>query len=156
MRILVTGSREWIDRLRIRQALLREFEHIAEHVELADVTVVHGAQGTYRNGRLLKGADMMADEEATALRMNTEPHPASWWAPCRASCKHGPRKLNRWGRDYCQWAGFDRNQEMVNLGADVCLAFPIGRSPGTRDCVKRARLAGIRVIDCSQPLTVTG
>ena len=36
---------------------------------------------------------------------------------------------------------------MVDLGADVCLAFPLGESRGTRDCMRRASEAGIPVID---------
>jgi hypothetical protein len=34
---------------------------------------------------------------------------------------------------------------MVDLGAYICLAFPIGESPGTRDCIERAEKAGIRL-----------
>lgn len=44
-------------------------------------------------------------------------------------------------------AGPLRNQEMVDAGADICLAFPLGESPGTRDCMRRARKAGIPVIE---------
>ena len=42
-------------------------------------------------------------------------------------------------------AGFERNGRMVAKGADVCLAFPRGKSRGTRDCMKQARAAGIPV-----------
>lgn len=35
---------------------------------------------------------------------------------------------------------------MVDLGADICLAFPTKSSIGTWDCVRRANAAGIRVI----------
>lgn len=44
-------------------------------------------------------------------------------------------------------AGPIRNQKMVDLGADICLAFPLGESPGTRDCMRRARKAGVTVMD---------
>ena len=53
-------------------------------------------------------------------------HPADW-------DKHGKA------------AGMIRNREMVALGADICLAFPIGRSPGTRACIREAQRAGIPV-----------
>lgn len=43
-------------------------------------------------------------------------------------------------------AGFIRNQRMVDLGADVCLAFVEGASRGTRDCMKRAGQAGIPLV----------
>lgn len=57
-----------------------------------------------------------------------EVHPADW-------PRHGKA------------AGHRRNAEMVALGADVCLAFPLGESRGTRDCVRRARDAGIPVVE---------
>lgn len=36
-----------------------------------------------------------------------------------------------------------RNQEMVDFGADICLAFPAPGSRGTYDCASRAEEAGI-------------
>jgi hypothetical protein len=55
-----------------------------------------------------------------------ERHPADWQA-------HGKA------------AGFIRNQEMVDAGADLCLAFWDGESRGTLDCITRAVKAGIVV-----------
>lgn len=55
--------------------------------------------------------------------------------------------------EYGRAAGPIRNQEMVDAGADVCLAFPTG-GPGTRDCMRRARDAGIRVFDMTYFLPV--
>lgn len=43
-------------------------------------------------------------------------------------------------------AGPIRNQGMVDSGADLCLAFPTKTSRGTRDCMRRARAAGIPVL----------
>jgi SLOG family YspA-like protein len=40
-----------------------------------------------------------------------------------------------------------RNQHMVDLGADVCLAFATKWASGTGHCARRARKAGIPVID---------
>lgn len=73
-----------------------------------------------------RGGDKMAARIARSLGWPAEPHPADW-----------SRGLG---------AGFDRNQDMVDLGADVCLAFPMPGSRGTWDCVRRARLAGIQVV----------
>ena len=81
--------------------------------------IVHGACPT--------GADAIADELATSWGWEIERHPADW-------DRHGKA------------AGPLRNQEMVDAGADVCVAFPHGDSRGTRDCMKRATAAGLRLI----------
>ena len=41
--------------------------------------------------------------------------------------------------------GPERNAHMVSLGADLCLAFPLPSSRGTRNCMRLAREAGIPV-----------
>ncbi|HEY2763334.1 MAG TPA: DUF2493 domain-containing protein [Pseudonocardiaceae bacterium] len=117
LRVLITGSREWRDRDVIRQALLSIAS--VHGIPARNVTVVHGAA---------RGADSIAAEIAAQLGMVVEPHPADWKT-------HGKA------------AGVIRNAEMVCLGAGVCLAFPLGRSVGTQDCMRRARKAGITVID---------
>jgi hypothetical protein len=40
-----------------------------------------------------------------------------------------------------------RNQHMVDLGADICLAFATSWASGTGMCARMARKAGIPVID---------
>lgn len=49
-------------------------------------------------------------------------------------------------------AGPQRNTHMVNLGADICLGFPgpldgTGKIGGTRDCMNKARAAGIQTLE---------
>jgi hypothetical protein len=117
LRVLITGSREWQDRDVIRQALLSIAS--VHGIPAHNVTVVHGAA---------RGADRIAAEEAAHLGMVVEAHPADWDT-------HGKA------------AGVIRNAEMVKLGADICLAFPLGKSVGTQDCLRRAKRAGIAVID---------
>lgn len=116
-RILITGSRTWLDRNVIHRAIS---EWVRDNVPQNEVTiVVHGDNP--------KGADRMAKEFAEAMWwLEPEPHPADW----------------SWGKA----GGNYRNQDMVDLGADVCLAFNRNDSSGTKDCVKRARAAGIPVI----------
>lgn len=83
------------------------------------VTVVHGDA---------RGLDAAADRIARSLGCQVEPHPAKWKT-------HGATK-----------AGRIRNQEMVDAGAEVCLAFPKrirAKSKGTWDCLTRAVAAGI-------------
>lgn len=116
-RILVTGSRVWPDRQAVWEAL-------NQHAQ-GPTTVVHG--------RCPSGADYWASLWVATMRTlrtghREDPHPADW-------------------QRYGTAAGMIRNQQMVNLGAAVCLAFPYGKSPGTRDCMHRAKLSGIQVIN---------
>ena len=39
-----------------------------------------------------------------------------------------------------------RNQKMIDAGADLCVAFPIGKCRETWDCIKRARGAHIETV----------
>lgn len=124
IRILVTGSRDWEDWNTVRKAFIdvaHEFGH--------PLTIVHGGQVTkrWRTGRT--GADYIADELARQMGAKVEVHPVS------------NEDWHRFGRG----AGPQRNQRMVDAGAAVCLAFPMGVSKGTRDCMRRAEAAGIPV-----------
>ncbi len=49
-------------------------------------------------------------------------------------------------RTHSRAGGPIRNRVMVRAGAWRVLAFPIGRSPGTRDCIRAAQAAGLHVI----------
>jgi hypothetical protein len=82
-------------------------------------TLVHGGA---------RGADRMAAYVARQFGWYIEAHPVTdtEWRLSRS-------------------AGNQRNQRMVDLGADVCLAFPLASSRGTWDCARRARAAGIHV-----------
>lgn len=73
-----------------------------------------------------RGADRLARNYGEKMGYTIETHNADW-------------------KQYGKRAGFLRNQKMVNLGADICLAFPLENSRGTHDCVKRARQFGIPV-----------
>jgi hypothetical protein len=73
-----------------------------------------------------RGLDRLAASEALRIDWTVEPHPADW-------------------QRYRSHAGPIRNQEMVDAGADLCLAFFGGA--GTRDCRHRAIAAGIPVRD---------
>lgn len=115
MRILITGSRNWTNREIIRQALREAGQAAKTHPQ--GVVVVHGGA---------RGADMIAGEIAREFGCMIEVHPADWQA-------HGKA------------AGPIRNAHMVKLGADVCLAFPLGESRGTRHCMHMAEAAGIPV-----------
>ena len=80
--------------------------------------IVHGAAS---------GADAIAHSLALSLGHTPEPH----WPD--------------YANDPARLAPKERNQYMVNLGADLCLAFPTARSRGTWHCVRLAQTAGIEV-----------
>lgn len=136
-RVIVTGGRDY-NGWHTVVFMLRQLP--------ADAVVVHGAAS---------GADALAEEFwAGRQERATEKHPADWTAPCRPACMPGHRRWRRDGSDYCPAAGNYRNQEMADAGADACLAFPGGT--GTADMVRRAKAAGIRVIDVGPQLVRVG
>lgn len=79
-------------------------------------TLVHGDA---------RGADRTAAAIGESLGFNVERWPADWNA-------HGKA------------AGPIRNQQMLDAGADLVVAFPGGQ--GTADMVRRARAAGVTVL----------
>lgn len=120
-RILVTGSRNW-RRIRLLAELMDE---IGGRADGRQVVVVHGAA---------RGADSHVSYYAWLRAWECEPHPVT-----RAQWKAG------------KWVGHARNQHMVNLGADACLAFIRDHSRGATNCANLAEEAGIEVIrrfDC--------
>lgn len=132
MRILVTGSREWASYLDVYNAIRL---YAAEASKDSDVTIVHGGA---------RGADSFAGQVAQDLGMIEEAHPANWDS-CGPDCNRSHMRTRYNGELYCPRSGFVRNAEMVNLGADICLAFYKGASKGTDMCAKLADKAGIKV-----------
>jgi hypothetical protein len=118
-RILITGSREWPDPQIVLKALA---PYMGQQATDTGVVVVTGACPTGADAMALMWAQSWARQ---GVRVEVEQHPADW----SLGKKAGPL----------------RNQAMVDLGADVCIAFPMPRSRGTLDCVRRAEKAGIPV-----------
>lgn len=75
------------------------------------------------------GADQMADGWRRERELSVERYPADWKT-------HGKA------------AGPLRNQQMLDTGIDLVIAFPGGR--GTADMVARARRAGVPVVEVRQ------
>lgn len=122
-RILVTGTREELTQaekdlisVAIEEAAMRDYQ---KHQR--PCVVVHGGCRT--------GVDQYVEEtyaDVDDSNLSVESHPADW----SLGKKAGPL----------------RNQAMVDLGADICLAFPRPDSKGTRHCAKAAIDAGIETI----------
>lgn len=143
-RLLITGSRDWADISRIHGTL----DGVLAQMETGQtLVVVHGDCPT--------GADAAARRwvyvklGATAADVREERHPANWG-------KLGKR------------AGFVRNAEMVDAGADMCFGYlmPCTKagcrkaqphdSHGASHCTDLAERAGIetrRFVASSLPVT---
>lgn len=91
----------------------REFEVVAKHEGSAVVLVSGGA----------KGADTLCEQIAERHGWVVERHLPDWSVGKRA--------------------GFDRNRKMVDLGADMCLAFIKDDSAGASQCSRIAKEAQI-------------
>ncbi len=117
MRVIVTGSRHWIDSTPVWDALWEAYK------EFGVFELRHGACAT--------GADHWAHDWQVRVGVHlgcTEMRfPANWER----------------GRQ----AGPERNRRMVEAGADLVLAFPLPEGAGTQHTMTLAREAGIPVIE---------
>lgn len=124
-RVLVTGSRDWTDAETVYAALNNELTIASESGNYMYMVIIHGACPS--------GADLLASNWVKGVQNQPFPvfesaHPANWTVNGKA-------------------AGPMRNQMMVDLGADICLAFPTPESRGTIHCMRAAEKSGIPVID---------
>lgn len=119
-RILMTGSRGWEDTRSISGAIRRALKFLKKEADGS--TLVHGAA---------RGADTLAAEIAEELGLETEAHPANWKIHNDNCPKEEPSNGGCWqGRYSCSRAGFRRNQEMIDSGVDILLAFIKDESSG--------------------------
>jgi len=86
-------------------------------IEEGRPTIVHGAAG---------GADTIADRAAKTLNLTIERYPADW-------ATYGKR------------AGFIRNEQMLDTGVGLVIAFWDGQSRGTQHTIESAKRRGIPV-----------
>lgn len=123
--VLVTASREWRDRERIRASFLAVQRRFG--APAGAMGIVHGAA---------RGGDRLADDVAAELGWMRDP----------VLCTR--QEWARHGRS----AGHRRNTRMIQRRAYVgCVAFPLGLSAGTRGCMAAAANAGISVWNRGDP-----
>lgn len=155
-RILFSGSRVHDDPALIGTRLDQEADGHEQ------VTLVHGR------------CDPRTTNAASIARHGTDRIP---WDDALAHPEYGPYVGGDWfahhhalargwtAQEYAaEWklygnaAGPIRNQRMVSSQPkpDKLVAAPLGASPGTRDCMRRARVAGIPVVDISLPPEAEG
>ena len=127
-RLLITGSRTWTV-----VAAIREQFDIVKQNEGTDVVLV--------SGNCPRGADKMCEELAAEYGWQVELHPLAWKGE-DGKGEYNPR------------AGFDRNELMVNLGADFVIAFVMDNSGGAMNTVGHSRRAGIptKIIHRTTPI----
>lgn len=123
MRVLVTGDREWDDELPIHAMLSGLWSEATRRGDLPFVVIEGGATGA--DAHAGRWARVRADRNA---EVKHEKYPADWRRHKRA-------------------AGPIRNQQMLDTGIDLCVAFHDdlwGRAKGTKDMVERCRGAGVQ------------
>lgn len=142
-RLMVTGGRDY-GHLDPRKIL----EHPKRRAEIARLTLVLDEFRTQRgisvlvHGDAKTGADARAKLWALSRGIMHDPFPAAWddlETPPVAI------KTRTNGTRYNVLAGFARNQKMIDSAPIVVIAFPGGN--GTADAVRRARAAGIEIME---------
>lgn len=118
MRVICTGSRDWASPEAMRRTVAARLSELPP-----DTLIVVGYDPEKRTPR---GVDRFAYEEANRLGLAVETHPAEW------------------GK-YGKGAGYRRNTEMAQMGADLCLAFWNEESSGTEHMIEQAEKYGIPV-----------
>lgn len=132
-RILVTGSRDWPAEgppavSTVITKYVYDLVGSDSRVDPLPFVIVHGACPTGADAQAQNFVDMVNDPRYSPSvkfgEMTSEQHPANWDL-------------------YGKRAGFIRNNEMVRLGADVCLAFIKDHSKGASMTLNLAASAGI-------------
>ena len=126
--VVVTGGRNFSDESLVRWAL--DSLHLTFTIRL----LIHGDA---------TGADRLCASWATSNDVACRPMPANW---SDVSVPDAVIRYRRNGTPYNVLAGFQRNQEMIDIaGPNYAVAFPGGK--GTDDMCKRINQARILLWD---------
>lgn len=125
-RVLICGGRAYRD--------WQNVERVLDTLNERPTVIIEG-------GAL--GADAYAKVWAAGADVLVETYEADW-----RDLSHSDARIrtDRYGRRYDAYAGPRRNQRMIDEGKpDLVIAFSGGN--GTADMVRRAKAAGVRVIE---------
>jgi len=106
MRVLVCGSRDWVD----EKSITNELDKLP-----LDTVIIEGGA---------RGADSIAQRYARSKGFQVETYKADW------------------GK-YNKAAGPIRNQQMLETGVDLVIAFQLNNSRGTKDMINRSKMVGV-------------
>ena len=120
MRILITGSRNYNNFNEIYWILETIINKF--NINPNQSTIIHGG---------CRGTDITTGHASVALGFKLELYPANW---------------DKYGKA----TGPIRNREMVNANIDLVLAFPIGKSYGTRNTINKAEKKQIPIINVTE------
>lgn len=148
--LLVTCSRGWFNNDDGRQ---RERLHKAKNVLARAARTLTPERPEPGTGLLLvHGDERQGDQKLAqiwkAWGLPDWPVPARWPecgpdCPADLTCR---RRRRGEAIGWCVTAGHRRNQEMINLGPNLCLALIRDHSSGATDCADRAERAGIPTV----------
>lgn len=142
--VMVTGSREWsfpVDQY-IDLILLGVTTSESKKFKL-----IHGD---------CRGADTLAKEAAQRAGWSVQAYPAQWrvrkCVPKIVQIQGIPSTIHVEEEVYNPRAGFDRNQDLVDLNPHLVIAFHLRNSNGTRDCLKRLAQSTLKTAESSRLL----
>lgn len=126
MRILISGSRDMPENQESKNLVCQAIVDAMGTGDFYwdDITVITGGA---------KGADTVAHDLARGLGAKTVVIMADWK-------RHG------------NGAGPIRNGKMLDLQPDLVIGFTLGKSVGTRNCLKQAKMRGIDTIQIPVPV----
>jgi len=139
MIILACGDRNWKDYKKIRKAI-RE----VQKKWVVSYLIEGGQQKSVVYGSMIIGADHLANKAAKELGIQTVKCEANWERHKKAA---GPIRNQMQLNLALKLAAKDEHQAMATLDNILVLAFhsDLKNSKGTKDMVKRAKKAGVKV-----------
>lgn len=137
MKVLVCGGRTFTD----YDLVCKVLDHLNAKYMIEEV--IEGGQRHWEGNRCIGGADYLGFKWAGTHHVKKTTVKAEWYNLTLLPVLIGK---DRNGNDYNKLAGFNRNAKMLEEHEpDLVVAFPGGS--GTADMVRKARAAGVRVME---------